>query len=216
VIRDIQHRREPSKSYLKFEQVILRSLNLVSLHDTLKEHLGASDPSLNFSDLLRAAVVVAVAAMDAYFTDVFTERLVPFLKKKGATKGLTDLLKDAGMDVEMALQLLSMQRPFRRIRTLVEAHLGQHVTQRTKAINELFEAYGIPGICENVERELKRKRLLREIEILVERRHAIAHDGDLDSHGKLADLNGTWVRNRILDLQKFVATTDEILQNQLF
>jgi hypothetical protein len=159
--------------------------------------------------------VIAVAGMDAYFTDVFAERLVPFLKKKGTTKGLTNLLEAAGMDVEMALQLLSMQRPFRRIRTLVEVHLERHVTQRSKAIDELFEAYGIPGICENVERKLKRKRLLREIELLVERRHAIAHDGDLNNHGKLADLNGVWVRNRALDVQKLVATVDEILQNQL-
>ena len=210
-----KHKGEPSKSYHKFEGVILRSHHLISLYEFLKTHLGPSDPSLDFSDLLRAAIVIAVAGMDAYFTDVFAERLVPFLKKKGTTKGLTSLLKDAGMDVEMALQLLSMQRPFRKIRTLVETHLERHVTQRTKAIDELFEVYGIPKICDNVERKLKRKRLLREVELLVERRHAIAHEGDLNSHGKLADLNGTWVRNRVLDVQRLVATVDEILQNQL-
>ena len=204
-----------SRAYENFESVILRSHYLVSLHKTLEASVKLTGQPYDFSDLLRAAIVIAVAGMDAYFTDVFAERLVLFLKKKGTTKDLINLLESAGMDVETALQLLSMQRPFRRIRTLVETHLNRHVTQRTKAINKLFKAYDIPDICENVEKKLKRKRLLREIEILVERRHAIAHDGDLNSHGKLADLNGTWVRNRMLDVQKFVAAVDEILQNQL-
>lgn len=212
--RDGKHEPGPSKSYRRFEGVILRSHHLISLYGFLKPHAESFDSSFDLSDLLRTAVVIAVAGMDAYFTDVFAERLVPFLKKKGTTKGLTDLLEAAGMDVEMALQLLSMQRPFRRIRTLVEIHLTRHVTQRTKAINELFKAYGIPDICENVEKKLKRKRLLREIEILVERRHAIAHDGDLDSHGNPVDISETWVRNRVCEVQKLVATVDEILQNQ--
>ena len=207
-----KHKPGPSKSYCKFEGVILRSHHLISLYSLLKPQKESFDPSFDLADLLRAAIVIAVAGMDAYFTDVFAERLVPFLKKNGTTKGLTDLLEAAGMDVEMALQLLSMQRPFRRIRTLVEIHLERHVTQRTKAINELFKAYGIPNICENVEKKLERKRLLREIEILVKRRHAIAHDGDLNSHGKLADLDETWVRNRVLDVEKFVGAVDEILQ----
>jgi len=210
-----QHKPKPSKSYLRFERVILRSLNLVSLHDILRERLGTADSPLDFSDLLRASVVLAVAAMDAYFTDVFAERLVPFLKKKGPTKDLAQLLGEAGLNTDVALELLSMERPFRRIRTLLESCLELHVTQRIDAINELFKAYGIPNLCEHVERKLGRTQLCRRVDLLVERRHAIAHDGDLNSHGRLMDINATWVKNKLQDVVIFVSTADEILYNQL-
>ncbi len=213
--RDADGSLYASKAYERFATIILRSHHLVSLHETLEANVNPSDPSLDFSDLLRAAIVIAVAGMDAYFTDVFAERLVPFLKKKRATDSLTELLEKAGMDVAMALELLSMQRPFRRIRALVEAHLQRHVTQRSKAIDELFAVYGILNICKNAEKKLKRKTLLREIELLVQRRHAIVHDGDINGHNTLTDLSETWVRNRVFDVQKFVAATDEILRNQL-
>ena len=206
---------KPSSSYLTFEQVILRSHNLVSLHDSLVQHLGTMDPALDFSDLLRAAVVLSVASMDAYYTDIFAERLVPFLKKKGCNQDLATLLEEAGLDASVALELLSMDRPFRRVRTLIESHLDRHVTQRLNIIDDLFNAYGIRSLSTNAEKKLKRKRLCREIELLVERRHVIAHDGDLDKHGKLIPLGATWVRNRIKDVQKFVSACDEILRNQL-
>ena len=37
-------------------------------------------------DLVRASIALAVAAMDAYFTNKFTEVLIPYLKEKGPTQ----------------------------------------------------------------------------------------------------------------------------------
>ncbi len=204
-----------SASYARFESVILRSHNLVSLSDTFNEYLTTVDPSLGFSDLLRAAVVLSVAAMDAYFTDIFAERLVPFLRSKGPTQGLIELLGAAGLDTKVALELLSMDRPYRRIRTLVETKLAIQVTQRIDAINELFAAYGIPDLCGHAERKLGRSQLCKRVELLVKRRHEIAHDGDLNAHGKLQDLGSAWVRNKVRDVQQLIAASDEILRNQL-
>ena len=64
-----------SKSYLKFEKVIKRALNLVAMQDLLEKKLPdlAKPDSFDFGDLSRSAVVLSVAAMDAYFTDVFME-----------------------------------------------------------------------------------------------------------------------------------------------
>ena len=206
---------KPSSSYLTFEKVMLRSHNLISLHDLLSEKLSSLDSSLDFSDLLRSAIVLSVAAMDSYFTDVFAERLVPYLKKMRCGDRLATLLEEAGLTTAVALDLLPMDRPYRRIRTLIEAHLAKHVTHRLSAINELFAAYGIQDLCDSAQAKLKRKRLCREIEILVQRRHDIAHEGDLDRHGKLRSLSQTWSRNRLRDVQLFVGACDEILQNQL-
>jgi len=215
VTRGSQNRSQPSKSYFKFEKVILRSRNLVSLHNALKAHLGASDRSLDFSDLLRAAVVISVAAMDAYFTDIFAERLVPYLKKKRCGHELAQLLEEAGLTTGVALDLLQMNRPYRRIRTLIEGHLERQVTQRIDGINALFDTYGIEDLCGNAQAKLKRKRLCAEIKILVQRRHDIAHEGDLDRHEGLRLLKHTWVRNRLRDVQLFVGACDEILRSQL-
>ena len=194
---------------------MIRSHNLISLHNSLHEGLAQADPVLDFSDLLRAAVVLSVAAMDSYFTDIFAERLVPFLKRKGCNPKLALLLEKSGLDATVALELLSMDRPFRRVRTLIESHLELHVTQRIAIIDALFAAYGIKNLCEHAEGKLKRKLLCRGIELLVERRHAISHDGDLNQHGKLAQIRATWVRNKLKDVQKFVGACDEILKNQL-
>jgi hypothetical protein len=71
----------------------------------------------------RASIVLAVSAMDQFFTRRYCELLVPFLKKHGPTDGLVDMLGSAGFDVREALIAIRMKRPYRRIRTLIEAHL---------------------------------------------------------------------------------------------
>ena len=78
---------QPSKSYLTFEKVIQRSLALIAVQQPVEKIMGLKpeQPPIDLSDMTRAAVVLAVAAMDSYFTDVFAERLVPYLKKKGTT-----------------------------------------------------------------------------------------------------------------------------------
>jgi len=203
-----------SEAYKRFAQVILRSHNLISLFEFLDERFGA-DPDLDFSDLLRSAVVLSVAAMDAYFTDVFAEKLVPFLKRKGSNRKLVALLEKAGLDASVALELLPMKRPYRRIRSLIDAHLERHVTQRLGVIDRLFGAYGVQNLSKRAEARLLRHRLCREIEVLVSRRHSIAHDGDLNRHGRLVPLEIKWVRNRLKDVQKFVGACDEILRGEL-
>ena len=69
------------RAYWEFEKTIERSETLIDLYDFLND-LENDDDDLeeddhDFADLLRAAIVFAVAAMDAYFTDRFSELLVP-------------------------------------------------------------------------------------------------------------------------------------------
>ena len=70
-------------------------------------------------------------------------------------------------------------------------------------------------LCTKAQGNLSRRRLCRGIELLVERRHSIAHDGDLNRHGKLVPLEATWVRNRLKDVQRLVGECDVILRNEL-
>jgi len=95
----------PSKAYFTFERTIERSLNLIVLQKPTERIIIAhkTTSQVDSSDLLRAALVLGVAAMDSYFTDIFAERFVPYLKKKGPNKEMVILLEEAGLGVEMAL-----------------------------------------------------------------------------------------------------------------
>jgi hypothetical protein len=207
----------PSKSYAKFETVAKRSLDLIALQSPVEKimALAPTTPKLDLSDMTRAAVVLAVAAMDAYFTDVFAERFVPFLKKKGATKTMVKLLEAAGLHTECALELIVMARPYRRIRTLVETYHEHVTTQKHAVIDELFLAYNLKDFSANVEKLKRRRTLLKSLATLVLRRHSIAHEGDLNAHGRVRTIDPANTKTRIQDVITFVSGADELLQRQL-
>ena len=161
-------------------------------------------------DLTRASVVLAVASMDTYFTARFAEMLVPYLKKHGAKTSLVSTLEKAGLDTTQALEMLQMDRPYRRIRTLMDAYLERYTTQRMGVINELFLCYGLKKFCENTQNKAKRKNLLRRVEKIVERRHEIVHDGDLNSHDKLQKIDAADIGRQLADLKLFVETAHEL------
>jgi len=205
-----------SKAYARFEEVIKRSLDLLSMQQLVENLVAASRSPHDLSDMARASIVLAVSAMDGYFTDVFAEKLVPFLKKKKkAPKSMIEFLECAGLNTEVALELLGMARPFRRVRTLVETHLELRVTQHVEAINRLLRVYGFKEFCSQVEGKARRKRLIGSIQTLVRRRHDIAHKGDLNSHGKLKKLDLSTTKKRVMDVVKFVSTAEELIQKRL-
>lgn len=205
----------PSKAYITFECVVERSLNLLSLEEVLGDYIGAQKQKIDLSDLNRSALVLAVAAMDAYFTNVFIENFVKYLKDNGATKQLIIMLSEAGLDTGAALELLTMQRPYRRIRSLIESHLERTTTQRADAIDELFLGYGIRKFCQRAQGIAKRKNLIISIRNSVIRRNEIAHEGDINTHGKLQDIDRKQIRRKIQDIVKFVSSSEELLAKAL-
>ena len=211
-----QKNKKLSKSYIRFEQTVKRSLNLMSLQDAVEQVFmvqgaGEVDPG----DLTRAAVVLSVAAMDAYFTDVFAENFIPYLKKRGPSERICKILNDAGLTTKVALNLLSMERPYRRIQTLVEQFFERQTTQRAETVDNLFLSYGLKNFSQNVQKLKRRKTLLRSVQIIVERRHKIAHDGDLNAHGRLNPIDHKKVKRRIMDIVTYVAGAEEILQKKV-
>jgi hypothetical protein len=191
---------------------------MLTLEDAVARIWDITKPEtpLDLSDMSRAAVVLAVAAMDSYFTDVFVERLVLFIKKKGPTKDLVKLLGEAGLDTECALTLIVMKAPFRKIRRLVESHLDKMTTQKLDVIDKLFAIYGLHDFTLNAAKLSKKgERLLRSVQKLVHRRHLIAHEGDLNSQGKPRVADSAEFNRRIRALVLFVSKSDELLHNQL-
>ena len=201
-----------SKALAAFTATTNRVIALAEYQTTARQTTADAGPVCD--DMIRACVVLSVAAMDTYFTRKFAYVLVPFLKrKKTPGKHLVALLSDAGLDTEQALLLLGMDRPYRRILTLIRAHLSSYTTQRFNKIDELFACLGVSDLSKHAEGKTKKKTLLKCVRILVERRHDIAHEGDLNDHGKLHSVDPVMLVRRIRHLMLFVAAADDIIDS---
>ncbi len=117
--------------------------------------------------------------------------------------------------IREAINLLKMERPYRRIRNLVQKYYERYTTQKFDTIDQLFLAYGIKNISDRAKEKSKRKTIKRSIEILIDRRHKIAHDGDYNAHGRLNKINSIQIEKRITDLKLFIKCLDEIICNRI-
>ena len=196
-----------------FKSTAARARGFVALHGSLSAEQRAAMP--DHRDLLRAGVVFAVAGMDAYFTDRFAESLVRFLKSRGPTADLTKLLAQAGLDTRAALEMLSMQRPYRRVRTLLEWHLSRKTTQKQDVIDKLFRVYGVPDLCANAQRHAKKKELLAVVDDAVLRRHSIVHSGDLNAHDKAQPIDDARASRYIQTIELFVTSAEYVIAKSL-
>lgn len=205
-----------SKAYKKYNKTFSRAIGLIRLYIIIeKQKKKGSIDYQHTTDLIRSSIVLGVSAMDAYFTDRFCDIVVPYLKKHGPSKDLIQLLEKAGLDVEEALIMASMKRPFWRIKTLVHEYLDTYVTQRFEVIDELFMCFHIKNFSENVKKISKRTTILRSIEKLVQRRHEIVHEGDINDHGRLNKIKPRRIYNRLHNLDKFVSEADAFITKVL-
>jgi len=206
-----------SKAHTKFIKTIRRCESLVDSYTRLQEidqQNGVNIPTPK--DIIRGAVVLAVAALDTYVTDVFSEKLVPYLKIHSVpSEELINLLHKAGLGTKEALVLLTMDRPYRRIRTLIENYYGSYTTQKFDIIDEIFGRYSLKNITENAARKSGKISIKKSVGTLVERRHQIAHAGDYNSHGRLVEIDETKIGKRIGDLERLVNCMDEIICNRI-
>lgn len=196
-----------------FNATIKRSRQLVVLLDALSSEQKQRMDSPE--DLLRSATSLAVAAMDTYFTDRFSESVVAFLKKKGPTPGLVKVLGDAGLNTKTALEMLTMERPYRRIRTLVETHLSGFTTQRQHVIDELFSVYAVKDLSKHAQGIAQRQTLLVRVNDFVVRRHGIVHEGDYNAHSKLNKIDAKYVSKHIDDIELYVTSAEKLLMKSM-
>lgn len=199
--------------------VVRRGTAMIHLYEqfTAPPSVGSppSGSDLRLTDLVRTGVVLSVSAMDTYYSRRFVELLVPFVKSKGVTDGLAELLEDAGLDTKQAVEMSMMKRPMRRLRSLLYRHLERKVTQRFGVVDDLFLAYGLKDLTGHAEALTGRKKLRASVELLIQRRHRIVHDGDLDSRGRLRPIRSQEMLRRIVDMCKLVDASEEILRGFL-
>jgi len=160
-------------------------------------------------DILRSSIVLAVAAFDAYATDCFSEKFITYIKKKSVDSTLIELLEKAGFNIEFALQLINSERPYRKIRTLIDQYYSAYTTQRLCVIDELFLQYHIKQLTCNAAKRSGKKTLLSSVEKIIERRHCIVHNGDYNEFDRIKNVYEGDLK-RIDDLCILVANMDDI------
>ena len=200
----------------KFDQTIVRCEKLVHDFSEIKQAYENGQVTFEPSqDLLRAAIVLSVAAFDAYATDCFAEKFVDHVKRFGTNDEIETMLTKAGFDIKFSLELLSAKRPYRRIRTLIDHYYSNYVTEKLDVIDKLYEMYCIRQFTHNAANRSGKdpQRLLSSVQKLVNRRHSIAHDSDYNEHGKLKRVNAMDT-NRINDLKLLVDNMDAIIENK--
>ena len=206
----------PSKAHEKFIKTVRRCEALVESYKKLQLINAEAEGDVPTpKDIVRGAVVLAVAALDTYVTDAFTEKLVPYIKRFNPDQELIDLLFEAGLDTKEALQLLGMERPYRRIRTLIETYYASYTTQKFEVIDQIFKPYRLVKITENAARRSGKESIKKSVGKLVERRHKIAHAGDYNSHGRIVDIDEEKIGRRIKHLELLVTNMDAILCNRI-
>ena len=163
------------------------------------------------SDLTRSSIVLAVAGFDDYFTSRFTENIVPYIRRRGVTKGLEDMLARSGFSYAEAIDMATMKRPMSRLKSIIQDGLENYVTQKIETIDALFLSIGVENLCQRVQEHAGRKTMIRRVEILIEKRHEIVHKGHLDKRGRIKNISARDTRGRIDDLYLFIWNTDVLL-----
>ena len=128
---------------------------------------------------------------------------------------MIDLLYKSGLDTKETLALLGMERPYRRIRTLIENYYGSYTTQKFDVIDQIFKPYRLANITKNAAQKSGRSSIKTSVGKLVERRHQIAHAGDYNRHGRIVDIDEEQIAKRIKHLELMVTNMDEILCNRV-
>jgi hypothetical protein len=181
-----------SKALSKFDKTYGRAYGMVGRHWEIFEKFVEDDDQQEWDethdDLFRAAIVLAVTAMDSYFANRFCEGLSPYLENHKLNKNLMKTLEDAGFNTIEALGMFQMRRPRRRLHNLVKNNLDELPFQNLKKVDDLYKGFGYDSITKRAQGLARRKTLVATVQSLVNRRNKIVHRGDYNSHGRLNEV----------------------------
>jgi len=164
-----------------FELCIQRARNLVKLHEAA--HGKAGKPEKYTSDAHRAAIVLAVSALDAFIRDLVIARARTLLTSKAVALPLAlsaeikKFLKDDAL-IDAARKDDLLERVDKAFRNDFE----KRSFQGTKNIEEQLKIVGYDNIFHvvAVKGGLNEDTLRQDLDRFTDRRHAIAHRGDYD------------------------------------
>lgn len=171
-----------------FEKTMKRVKGMLAVHSAL--HGTPGRPPQHVSDILRGALVLALAALDALVTDVTLEALPDLVRKGCLSDTLAEWMREkdnrgaAARCFEDALPATAL------VRALGETTLTKSTYQRAEQIERVLDSFaGCRLGWDAVARELTARRVggrswtgdevKSRLNAFVDRRNQIAHQGDV-------------------------------------
>jgi HEPN superfamily RiboL-PSP-like protein len=169
-------RRQKKKSTPKHSAFSLFKMNMASVGDSISLYEGIEKlkVGLDTTWLIRGAVVFLVSALDTYFHDRI---------KYGISKVKADGMPDALLRHRITIGDLEDWEVSRRkgnvIRNWIADYLSTVPLQSPDRIAEYMRYVGVESLWNQVEPDnVKRRKLLEQLNDLIKRRNQIAHEGD--------------------------------------
>jgi hypothetical protein len=161
--------------------------------DRAKKATSSSD-----DEMVRFGIVIAVAAMDDYFTSKFCSLIIPFIMEKELTEPLQKRFEDAGFTIKDAFEIIQhMQenkdgqtRPWSIIRNKIASSLSRKTVQNMDVLDSFFKTFGKANLSKKAFEKMRTKRgclsgsslrakaYEKYMQELIERRHQIVHECD--------------------------------------
>jgi hypothetical protein len=174
-------KQRPLGSFGIFELCIQRARNLIRLHEAA--HGKKGKPEKYASDAHRAAIVLAVSALDAFVRDFVITRTRALLASKAValppalSAEIKKFLKDdALLDAARKDDLLE------RVEKAFRADFERRSFQGTRNIEDQLRIVGYDDVFHDlaVRAHVNEDTLRADLDRFTERRHSIAHRGDYD------------------------------------
>lgn len=170
-----------------FRRNISRARGLFRVHQSL--HGKRGKPTREVSDVLRGALTLALAALDAHCTDSIAEAIPPLARAGRLGKKVTDFVRE---QPNAAIKALADADPGLRLAGAIDkAKLEWSTHMRPSAIDQALKGYiGVTMDWDAVASECNAKRVggsqlwdatrvRKRLEEFVLRRNRIVHEGDL-------------------------------------
>lgn len=168
-------------SYDIFELCVQRARNLIKLHRAA--HGKAGKPEKYAADAHRAAIVLAISALDAFVRDLAITHARTLLasKSRALPTALSAHIKKFLSDDEL-LEAARKDDLLERVEKAFRSDFERRSFQGTKNIEEQLRIVGYEDVFHviAIRAQMNEEKLRIDLDRFTARRHSIAHRGDYD------------------------------------
>jgi len=207
------------KAIEAFDLNIARCRNLITTYGDLR---SSGTSHANASDVLRSAVVLTVAALDAYVHSKVSENLVPYIRRelrrdKKKLEVIAKILQEKKVTPVDFMEAAARPRPFVQIRKHLDDFIYKQTFQHPGGIEAATELIGHPKPWGAVAKIIGSPEtdVRRNLAQYIQRRNQIAHEGDRHRSKKKAGvrrrIDRSYVDAAVEFISDLVRALDEVL-----
>ncbi len=199
----------------QFKRNIESAKSLAFIYNTLKDKLI---PPIDLSEILRAELVLAVAAVDCFIHDLVRMRMSEIFQ---ASDNPPDAFLNFDISVKTAKEIIAAPTEDERIKFFekeIRRRHGYRTFQRSENISQALSLIGVKAVWHKAGERLglPSTDIKNRLDMIVQRRDRIAHESDIDpSLGDKYPIDLTKVNDSIKSLEDIVDTVYSVIISEL-